>query len=148
MNWNKILTRLTRSVYDRNHRERKCIAYEDPVPNFLFDFLHLGSIHNFYQPTKIAIEMLPGAPGGSTGRGPIAKKQFSQSFESNKANQDPSDMNSTILLYTQFINEAFKSCDRPNHVRTKNRKIKKIGTLLQKIDKTVKRWLDKNGQLR
>ena len=57
-------------------------------------------------------------------------------------------MNSTILLYTQYINEAFKSCDKQNHIRTKNRKIKKIGTLLQKIDKTVKRWLDKNGQLR
>ena len=45
MNWNKILTRLTRSVYDKNHRNRNCIAYEDPVPNFLFDFLHLGPIH-------------------------------------------------------------------------------------------------------
>ena len=53
VNWNKILTRLTRSVYDKNHRNRKCIAYEDPVPNHLFDFLHLGAIHIYTSWTLI-----------------------------------------------------------------------------------------------
>ena len=88
MNWNKILTRLTRSVFDKNHRERKCIAYEDPVPNFLFDFLHLGSIHNFHYDSthQSRYRNATWTPGGSTGPGPrpIGKKHCGQSFESKK----------------------------------------------------------------